>query len=101
RKATAEHRLQDRQRANRGEDIRLRRIHTEVRTRSPHWHVTIDQTGHHRLAACVDHARIRQIDRTIGDFDDMTVFDHDVMMFEQHTLDQIEYVAAADYRNAH
>jgi hypothetical protein len=31
----------------------------------------------------------------------MAVFDHDMLMLDQHALDQIEYIAAADYRNAH
>jgi hypothetical protein len=31
----------------------------------------------------------------------MAVLDHDMMMFEQNALLEIEYIAAIDYRNAH
>ncbi len=79
----AEHRLQNRQRANCGENIRLCRVHAEVRARSQHMDVAIDQARHHRLAASVDHARVRQIDGTVGDFDDMAVFYHNMMVFQQ------------------
>jgi hypothetical protein len=64
-------------------------------------HVTVDQARHHRLAARVDHTCARQIHRPVGDFDNVTVFDHNMMMFEQRTLRQVQYVAAADYRDGH
>ena len=57
--------------------------------------------GKTTIAAHVDHLRIRQIHRPIGDFDDPLAFDHDMMMFEQHASFEVEHVAALKHGNGH
>ena len=64
-------------------------------------HVTVDQPGHQRSPAAVDHLRIRRLDGTIGDFADQLILDQYLVTTANLVVPGIEHAEVLEEILAH